>query len=199
MQLEVLECAERCPTCFKEKTKNIVCLECHHSKSPFLGLASVFEYEGPAASLIKKLKYGKQDYLAQSMGAYLAAQFIHLNWPIPDIIIPVPISTSHYFMRGFNQSELLAKSLSMIIQRPLLIGLGRYSGDYSQAGLSHQQRNTLGKTSLIIFNKENISNKIVLLIDDVATTGQTLKRCGETLQLAKPKAIYGLTFCKAKE
>ena len=72
--------------------------------SQFHCIAAAFDYVGPAASLVKKLKYGNQPYLVKGMAGYLVAQFNELQWPFPDAIIPVPLSFSHWLERGYNQS-----------------------------------------------------------------------------------------------
>lgn len=196
--MELIESKQRCSTCFNPKPEGRFCFECHRSDNPFLALGAAFEYEGPVASLVRYFKYGRLDYLASSLAAYLVAQLIQLGWAFPDVIIPVPMSAPHFFVRGFNQSDLLAKSVGALIQRPVMQALGRYAGDYSQAGLTREQRAALGKSNIILLSKEQLRNQKILLIDDVMTTGQTLKRCAEVIQQAHPKAIYALTLCKTR-
>lgn len=168
------------------------------SPNPFLASAAVFDYAGPPVTLVKQLKYGRHAFLAQSMGALMAAQLIELGWPLPDILIPVPMSATHYLGRGFNQSELLATQLGTMINRPTHSALGRLSGDYSQAGLTKFQRATLSKKRMQLLLSNELKGKTLLVIDDVMTTGQTLRCCAEILQQALPKAVYALTFCLAR-
>lgn len=197
-QMEILNGEDRCERCFSFKDQKLPCYKCTAIHSPFLALASVFDYDGPAGTLVKQLKYGKNTFLANSMGAYLAAQAIQLNWPLPDVIVPTPLSAIRYLQRGFNQSEQLALNMGEILKTETVLALGRYSGDYSQAGLLREQRMQLDKKNFVLINAQKMKNKIIYLVDDVLTTGQTLRICGEILQQASPKAIYGMTFCKAK-
>ena len=111
--------------------------------------------------------------------------------------MPVPISFTHWLERGYNQSELLAKEISQFLQKPLLKPLKRTSGDYSQAGMSQKQRLELSSASLSLKKEIHFYDKSVLLVDDVMTTGSTLKRCAETLMEGCPAEIYALTFCRA--
>jgi ComF family protein len=160
-------------------------------------IAAAFDYEGPAATLMRQLKYGGQSYLAQGAGAYLTAQFLRLEWPMPDYIIPVPMSFMHWLDRGYNQSLLLAESMGEMIQRPVQDILYRRSGDYSQAGLSRWQRQELDGRTIRLNATLDLRDKTVLLVDDVMTTGSTIRKCAEVLMEAAPARIYGLVLCKA--
>ena len=127
----------------------------------------------------------------------MAAYLLNLGWPLPDLIIPVPITTAHWLQRGFNQSQLLAKSMSEILSRPTQEALKRDNLAYSQAGLSYKQRLQMEENSFFLKRGQNLSDKIILLVDDVSTTGTTLKRCAATIIPECPTAIYALTLCLA--
>lgn len=197
--LELVNAKERCPFCFSSifNFSEKLCSFCRKKEPIFDGLAASFDYEGPAASLVRQLKYGNEPYLAEGMGAFLALQFSYLNWPIPDLVIPMPASLAHRFERGYNQSELLAESFVKIINTPILKALKRKSGDYSQAGLSYVQRKDLTSSSFYLVKDELLHDKIILLIDDVMTTGATLNNAAEVIREGFPKKLYGLTFCCA--
>jgi ComF family protein len=196
--LELIDPKERCITCFGLIEKeNTPCSICVKKVSVLDRMAAAFDYIGPAASLIKKLKYANQPYLASGAAAFLAAQFERLNWPFPDVLIPVPLSFTHWLDRGYNQSALLAEYLAQFLQVPIDHVLTRKSGDYSQAGLTLEQRQGLEGKSFKMRQGFDVQDKTLLLIDDVTTTGSTLKKCAETLLEGCPAHIYALTFCRA--
>ena len=197
--LQLIDPSERCPYCFSSQfcIEKRLCPECIRKPPILNGIAGAFDYAGPAACLIRKLKYADLPYLANGCGAYLAAQFLQLGWPMPDLLIPVPIATTHWIERGYNQSLLLAQSLSKILNRPVQEALIRKSGDYSQAGLSRQQRLELESNLFFLKKSQQLADKNILLIDDVMTTGSTLRKCAEILQEECPSTIYGLTVCRA--
>jgi ComF family protein len=141
------------------------------------------------------MKYGGQPYLAKGAAAYLVLQLDALEWPLPDVIVPVPISFFRRFDRGYNQSLLLAQALGALIDRPIADVLHRTSSRFSQASLSRKLRMDLSAESFTLSKKGKIEDQIVLVIDDVATTGSTLRCCAETLQARHPAKIYGLTLC----
>ncbi len=198
-QLELINPSERCPFCFSSQycPERIICSECHKNPPVLDRIASALDYYGPAATLVKKIKYGGQYYLTEGVGAYMAAQFLQLGWKFPDYVVPVPISTAHWLERGYNQSKLIADSFAAIIGKPVVEILGRRSGDYSQAGLSRAQRLGLKGTNFYLKKGPILRGKTLLLVDDVYTTGSTLQRCAEALYETCPVAIYGLVFARA--
>ena len=191
---------ERCPYCFTHDFNREVekcCKNCLKKRRSTDKIASVFDYEGPAATLIKSLKYGGQDYLAKGAGAFLAAQYLTLGWPMPDAVIPMPIALLRRWERGYNQSYLLAESFASLLNIPVKDILIRKSGHFSQAGLSYEQRIQLSSDAFDIRKGADIMNQNVVIIDDVMTTGTSIECCAEALQSLFPKAIYGLTVCRA--
>lgn len=197
--LELIDPTERCPFCFSVDfdPEHRVCANCF-KRPPFLnGIAAAFDYIGPAATLIKKMKYGDLPYLSKGCGAYLAVQLLQLNWLEPDVIIPMPITLSHLMERGFNQSLLLANELGKLINCPVEESLVRDSGEYSQAGLSRKQRLTLDGAAFYLKPGTSYADKNILIVDDVMTTGSSLRRCAEAITETNPRSIYGLTFCRA--
>jgi len=159
-------------------------------------MGAVFNYEGPAASLIKRLKYAHQPYLAKGMAAFLVAQFDRLGWPMPDALIPVPLSFSRWLERGYNQSALLAEEMGSLLQRPVWHALKRKSGDFSQAALSSEKRKELDGSRFKLNPAFAFEGKILLVVDDVMTTGTTLRCCAEILNRENPAALYAMTFCR---
>lgn len=197
--LEIIPHQERCPFCFSSdySVSRRSCPHCVKQPPVLYRIAAVFDYVGPAATLVKKMKYSDQPYLAKGAGAFMAAQFINLEWAIPDVVIPVPMALTHWIDRGYNQSELLAEQFANIIGCPVLNALKRHSGDYSQAGLSLSQRKELGAEKFCLRENLQLHDKTILLVDDVMTSGSTLRKCAEVLFASYPKVIYGLTLCRA--
>jgi len=160
-------------------------------------MGAAFDYEGPATSLVRHLKYANRPYLAQGMAAFLVVQFDQLQWPIPDALIPVPLSFTHWLQRGYNQSRLLAEEMGRLLTCPTWNALKRRSGNFSQAALTLEQRKSMDSQSFRRNLMYPLQGKVLLLIDDVMTSGLTLQRCAETLSTGDPAALYALAFCRA--
>lgn len=196
--LEFIDCTLHCPKCFSLKpSATHTCKNCSLRRSSLTGIAATFDYRGPPETLIKMLKYQDKPYLAEGLAGFMTAQFVNLDWPLPDLIIPVPQSFSHWFSRGYNQAELLSNTLSTILKCSVNQALLRKSDDYSQAALNHTQRLKLSGNSIYLKKNQQLQDKIILLIDDVLTTGATLQKCAEALLEDCPNSIYALTICHA--
>jgi ComF family protein len=197
--LSLIDFQERCPTCFGADYEPIIgkCADCDREKFLLHRRAAAFEYLGPAETLVKKFKYSNKPYLAKLLASYLVAQFFLLEWPKPDLVIPVPMPWTHLMSRGYNQSALLAHEVAQMLDVPFGDVLRRRAGDYSQAGLSIEQRRQLTQSTLSLKQGISLHDKTLLLIDDVMTTGTTLNRCAETLMTGFPDRVYALAFCAA--
>jgi competence protein ComFC len=195
----LIDPAGRCPLCFSSDycPERVSCRHCRFQDPLLNHFAAAFDHIGPAATIVRKLKYGNQPYLAKGIAAFLALQLIRLDWPLPDLIIPVPLSFSHLLERGYNQTLLIARSLGEVLSRPVADVLTRRSGDYSQAGLKRTDRLKLDSGSFKLKNTVSVADKKILLIDDVMTTGRTLRCCGEILLEACPLSISAMTVCRA--
>lgn len=198
-QLELIDPSERCSTCFSSEISEAVsyCTCCLKQPPLWQSMAAAFDYEGPASSLIRQFKYGNQPYLAKGAAAFMAAQFLRLNWEMPDLIIPVPMPLLKKWDRGYNQTELLAAELGNLLQVPVQQRLRRSNGTWSQAGLSRHQRLEISLSTFQLKKGDSLSNKHILLIDDVITTGSTLRCCAEVILEEYPATISTLAFCRA--
>jgi competence protein ComFC len=190
--LELIESSERCPVCFASRGSEIH--TCTHSTFRH---AAAFDYFGPAAALVRELKYSGRVDLAAPLAGYMGVQFSRLNWPLPDVIVPVPISFFRFLSRGYNQSTLLANHLGQILDRPVENILKRKSGDFSQSSLDKTHREQLSSHSFFWKKGADVADKVVLLIDDVATTKTTLSHCVALLREGFPRSVYALTVCIA--
>jgi ComF family protein len=196
--LQPIDPHRRCVTCFTPLKEEFfhICQDCLHEPSHYTKVGAVFDYEGPAASLVKQMKYANQPLLTKGMAAFLFTQLDLLQWPMPDVIIPVPLSFMHRLERGYNQSELLAEELGQLLQRPVLNVLKRGSGDFRQASLLLEDRKTLNKNRFKLKKNASLLDKHVLVIDDVMTSGSTLRCCAETLSAGCPASLRALVFCR---
>lgn len=200
--MELLDPNQRCKRCFgflDESHEEEGCEQCIQLPWPLLKLGAVFPYRSTPARLLKRFKYGGRKDLSLVLSAYLVVQWNRQGWPMPDYIVPMPISRMRLWTRGYNQCDLIARELSSYLNVPICQAMGRHSGDWSQAGLSTQQRQQLKGSSFYLRDEAAaIMGKTVLLIDDVFTTGKTLEQCAAVLLEAGPSAIYGMTLCRTR-
>jgi ComF family protein len=111
---------------------------------------------------------------------------------------PVPLHRWRAYRRGYNQSELLANHLSPMINVPSKVLLHRVKPTRPQVELGRDQRAENVKNAFQVDKEMTpvIKEKTILLIDDVCTTGATLRECARALRQGGAAAIYALTFAR---
>ena len=191
--LSLLSLEGRCKRCLAQETGR--CERCIDKKMPFRRLIAAFEYQGPAAVLLRAFKHSKRTEFAKDLAAFMAVQFIKADLPLPDLIVPVPQSLAHKVSRGFNQSYLLALELGKLLERPVYDVLKRRGGDFSQTGLTREQREAMSESAFAWKDQRGIADKTVLVVDDVMTTGTTLAHVGHVLEEGYPACLYAITCC----
>ena len=113
-----------------------------------------------------------------------------------DYIIPVPISTQRESERGFNQTEVLLDALKIHYLKIKRIKNTKKMFKI----LEENKRNQNIKNSFFINNDTNLSNKNILLFDDIVTTGATLREIkSEILKKYKVNKIVVLALAAARE
>lgn len=115
----------------------------------------------------------------------------------PAIFIPIPLHSSKFRKRGYNQADLLAKGLAKRLGIPVIDGLKRVKQTKTQVGLpkDERQKNIMGAFQI----KEDVENELknyhhVFLIDDVVTSGATLREAAKVLKKAGVKNVWGMTL-----
>lgn len=185
----------RCGVCWRPLTRS-PCGKCADSSPAFEGLRSPYVFEGGARELVHGLKYNHQTVLAEPM-TELMSQFLRDD-PLPaDVLVPVPLFPRRTRVRGYNQSALLARSLSKTLALPVdEQTLVRVRNTASQAGTSNADERKLNVRDAFSCRDRRLSGKRVLLVDDVSTTGATLDACAQALKSAGAQAVWALTFAR---
>lgn len=131
----------------------------------------------------------------KSLSRPLAKLLFDLDIPDTDIIIPVPMTKKALLRRGFNQSLLIAREVSMIKGIPLDIdSLQKTKETLPQVGLEAGERMKNLKEAFFVMG--DIKGKDVLLIDDVMTTGATLRECSKALLKAGATKVICLVIAR---
>lgn len=190
---ELIDPKTRCPYCFSEQDFPTIhpCQACREGKRGGIKMAAALSYHGPVASLVKGCKYGKLPYLAELGAAFMVVQFERLGWPLPDLVVPAP---SRMGIWRVNHARLLAQSFAARLGLPCCALLKRRGGDLSQARLNTKQRERLNPSHFSLKRSQNLEGKSILLIDDVLTTGTTLRSCAQPLWDAYPRNIRALAL-----
>ena len=190
--LQLLDPAMRCTRCFGPM---LPCPRCKKSPPDLSGLACCFDYYGPMKRILHAFKYGDEPHLASPLASFLFLQFTQAGWPQPDLITYVPQFFLRTKIRGYNQSKQLADELSRLLGVPCASLLHKHAGLFPQAILSKKARRDASLKAISLSTQTAIEDKIILLIDDVYTTGRTIQICTDALAVGYPRAVYALTLC----
>lgn len=165
------------------------------SSFPLTRVASVGEYYGPLKSLLDTFKGRGCPALASGLAALMAAYFIELGWPLPDMVVPVPSPPFRNLRRGYEPAFLLAQEIGKIVSVPVFRLLKRQYGYPPQSCLPFAKRKTTPSHLFVWKEKKEIAGKTILLVDDLIHTGTSLRASAYRLSEGFPRAIYGLTLC----
>ena len=188
---------QKCGKTVKEDTG--ICLECIYAQYHFERAVPVFEYTSDMQQLIHRFKYQGVYYLSRTLGYWMAEAYKQrCNWEV-DVIVPVPLHPRRERERGFNQSALLAGEVgrSIGVQVDCRI-LKRRKHTSTQVVLNkHQRRQNLWDAFEVI-DPDKVRGRVILLIDDVFTTGSTVDECSRVLMHAGAKRVYVLTLAAGR-
>jgi len=161
------------------------------------GIRSAAFFEGPLREALHCLKYKRDIILADTLAQVLLEAWRVYGLP-GDLVVPVPLASQRLRERGYNQAALLARGFAQLgrlayAQR----GAVRVRHTASQVGLPAGARwdNVAGA-----FKGEGraVAGRAVILIDDVCTTGATLRACATALMTAGATQVWGLTVARAR-
>lgn len=113
-----------------------------------------------------------------------------------DVILFVPMTAADKRKRGYNQTELIAKELHYILEKPCLNALVKVRETRSQKSLNENERRENVKNAFSVKNPEKLKGKNVLVIDDVCTTGSTLSEAARAIKAAGAGKVYAAAFAK---
>jgi ComF family protein len=164
------------------------CGRCRRGLGPFTRGASLGPYEGTLRVLVHELKFRGRRRIALRLAealleapgaaAVLAAEPTR---PAP-VLVPVPLHPRRLHERGFNQSALLAQAVAARPGLRVIEGaLTRREHTPPQTGLSAAQRRRNVERAFVVRRRAPLVGRIVVLVDDVTTTGATARACARAL------------------
>jgi ComF family protein len=191
-----------CPTCgrvfsAREGTDHL-CGPCQTEPPPFTRAraAALYEEEGPAGQAIKRFKYSRRQDLLPVMSYWLQRPLCLELVAQADLLAPVPLHPSRLRQRGFNQALLMAQAFPGVqLERELLT---RVRPTPPQTGLNPKERRENVKAAFAVPRPELVKGKKILLIDDVFTTGATVKECAWALRRAGAREVNVLTVARVR-
>lgn len=175
-----------------------LCGICSQNKKSFYRLArSAMVYDNSDKNLIIAFKFFDKTENAKLLAAMLKIAGKDIFDTGVDVIIPVPLHYTRLIKRRYNQSVLLADKLGHMINVPVdRFSLIRHRKTRPQVEFSGRERITNVKDAFSVKYPDKIRNRRIVLIDDVMTTGSTLKECAAALHKSGAKSIDVLTVAR---
>src|SRR5215472_13292188 len=152
-------------------------------------------------ALVHALKYGDRLDLAPMMGRWVATAGRELLAEA-DALVPVPLHWRRLWARRFNQSAMLAKTVSAESGVPIAAGaLKRVKATVQQVGLSRAERgdNIQGAFKVPDAGKPAVAGRRLVLVDDVLTSGATVEGCAKALLRAGAANVDVLVFARVAD
>ncbi|NJD89957.1 MAG: ComF family protein [Geobacter sp.] len=194
-----------CPLCgqpyLHASCSDHLCGACTLASPSFDSARGALLFDGPVRELIHQFKYSGKTMLRRPL-ALLAADHLgqFVSESRPDMIIPVPLHKKRLRQRGFNQAILLGEIFAKRWELPLLRNtLRRVRWTEPQVNLSAVERLENVKGAFAISGVSDFSGKRILLVDDVYTTGSTVKECAKILKHAGAEAVNVVTVARAAD
>lgn len=173
-----------------------LCAACAGARPRYCMLRSWSVFDGPVRNALHRLKYRRDMGLGEALVPQLAEHLAGLHWPV-EVLVPVPLGRRRQAQRGYNQVNLIAGPLSMAMRMPYAPGaLQRAHETRSQVGLSRRERQENVRNAFCA-GKHRVNGCVVLLMDDIATTGSTLSSCAEALYGAGARDVFAYTVSRA--
>ena len=183
----------RCRSCALPLPAGETCISCSADPLPVDWCDAWGEYSGGLERLLHAFKFGRHDFLDDSLAALLQATRDEFSF---DAIVPVPMHWAKERRRGYNQAELLARALGK-----------RLGIECDPNLLTKRQENDTQSLLARAARRENVrksfeaspraSGKSILIVDDICTTGETFRACARELVGAGAQRVCAISVAKA--
>ena len=168
------------------------------SRAAPLRVWSCGAFEGLLRDLIRSLKYNGQRGLVRPVGQLLADRAATITGPPCELVVPVAIHWRRFAGRGFNQAWLLGERVGHRLGCPQLPALVRRAAVRPQVGLAELERRDNVAQAFSVRGKHSskVRGRNLLVVDDVCTTGATLRACAAVLREAGAASVRALVLAR---
>ena len=169
-----------------------VCGDCLADPPPFVHAVCAVDYAFPFNRLVAAFKFRDRVELAPTLALRMVQAVEAAAQPLPDLLLPVPLSAERLAERGYNQAWELTRPLARelrvvadarLLQRPI------DTGHQAELGRRERQRNLRSAFMVDPRRRSALSGRRVALVDDVMTTGATAREAASALLRAGAEAV----------
>ncbi len=193
-QEQLIPSPTRCLFCDLPLPAAGVCINCRSKHSPIDRFQSAFLYREPLPSLINLWKFQNRPDLTHLI-ASLATNSLRTLLLNSDVVVPMPTHWRRQMWRGFDHIWLLSNALCGQLQcSPPVPALKQSQWRPQQSKISRSLRQSNGH---IFVARKSLSNQAIVLVDDIATTGNTARAAAQALKDAGARSVALVTITSA--
>jgi competence protein ComFC len=177
-----------------------LCGDCLSQPPPFARHRSSAKYEGVVKEVILLFKYRGYEVLGKHLGDLVRRSIGGEDdlWVGVDALVPVPLHPKKLRKRGYNQAAVLARHLARLKGVELLENsLVKVRNNPAQTSLTGAEREDNVRGAYAVKKPDSVNGRVVLLVDDVCTTGATLAECSRALKRAGAREVRAVTAARA--
>ncbi|MBI4492959.1 MAG: ComF family protein [Chloroflexi bacterium] len=188
--------AEVCYHCCAPSPGGRLCRRCLGTPSSLASMRAACAFEGVVRKAVHAFKYRGQIALTPFLGDLLG-QALARRPAAANVLVPVPLFADRLRQRGYNQAALLAHQLGARLALPVAEGaLARTRATTPQVELSARERRANLRGAFACPDPSLVAGRAVLLVDDVTTTGSTLRACADALVAVGAARVMGAVVAK---
>ncbi len=162
-----------------------------------------FEKEGPVQALVHAMKYRGGVAVGSHLGVCVGQLILRRAWAASiDLIVPLPLHRARFRERGYNQAELFARGIAGVLDVPVVrsgLRRARWTDSQTKLGYAERQANVAFAFELLPKKKSPLQGKNILLVDDVITTGATIRACAAALSSGTGSTVYVASIALAEQ
>ncbi|MCK9229389.1 MAG: ComF family protein [Syntrophales bacterium] len=176
-----------------------LCGECIRKPPPYSRARTIGAFNGPLLEAIHLFKYRNHLPAGERLGSLMARwSYDTLSIADYDRIIPVPLHAAKLKERGFNQSLVLARRIARFSAVPVdALSLQKIAPGHPQVGLGRDRRRENVRGTFALRGGTELEGLKVLLVDDVYTTGSTVRECTHVLMKSGVREVAVLALARA--
>lgn len=179
-----------------------LCGSCIADPPPYSRVHVPLAYGDVSRSIVMRLKYGRRTGFARLMARLIAgtlARVERVSGDLPPLIIPVPLHRWRIWSRGFNQSAEVGRHLSRLTGWPIAVDLivrRRRTPPLRGLGRAARARTVRGAFAVTDAARDALQGRVIILVDDVFTTGATAAACARLLLRAGAASVEVAAFAR---
>jgi len=178
---------------------DFLCRECRENPPVFKKAAAPTLYDDIMKKVISEFKYNGRTYVGKDLANLIVIQCADfLKESFPELIMHIPLHEEKLKERGYDQAYILAVDIGKHLKIPVIArNLERIRQTQTQTHLHKKERAKNVKGAFQISHAESIKGRRILLVDDVYTTGATIRECAKSLNKAGAGEIFVVTAARA--